>query len=199
MKTQGEDGIYKTRRKTSEETNPTDNLTSDQPPEKWENKLLQFKSPILWYFVWQPNKLMHPSVLCFKKYFVNNFMDYQKVSIREWLSSPVLTFSERQLNSEGKYDLKAPFSQMLDFLFRWINFILLVWKSCWLNLIILIPACASCSPAFSMMYPAYKLNKQGENIQPWWTPFPIWNQSFVSCPVLTVTSWPAYKNFSGGR
>ena len=24
-------------------------------------------------------------------------------------------------------------------------------------------------------------------------PFPIWNQSVVSCPVLTVASWPAYR------
>ena len=31
---------------------------------------------------------------------------------------------------------------------------------------ILIPACASSSPAFLTMYPAYKLNKQGDNIQP---------------------------------
>ena len=36
---------------------------------------------------------------------------------------------------------------------------------------ILIPACASSSPAFLMMYSAYKLNKQGDNIQVWWTPF----------------------------
>ena len=27
------------------------------------------------------------------------------------------------------------------------------------------------------MYSAYKLNKQGDNIQPWRTPFPIWNQN----------------------
>jgi len=27
-----------------------------------------------------------------------------------------------------------------------------------------------------MMYSAYKLNEQGDNIQPWHTPFPIWNQ-----------------------
>ena len=58
---------------------------------------------------------------------------------------------------------------------------------------ILIPACASSSLAFLMMYSAYKLNKQGDNIQPWCTPFPIWNQSFVPCPVLTVASWPAYR------
>ena len=38
---------------------------------------------------------------------------------------------------------------------------------------ILIPACASSSPAFHVMYSAYKLNKQGDNIQPWRTPFPI--------------------------
>ena len=58
---------------------------------------------------------------------------------------------------------------------------------------ILIPACASSSPAFLRMYYAYMLNKQGDNIQPWRTPFPIWNQSVVPCPVLTVASWPAYR------
>ena len=58
---------------------------------------------------------------------------------------------------------------------------------------ILIPACASSSPALLMMYSAYKLSKQGDNIQPWRTPFPIWNQSVVPRPVLTVASWTAYK------
>ena len=32
---------------------------------------------------------------------------------------------------------------------------------------VLIPAYASSSPAFLMMYSAYKLNKQGDNIQPY--------------------------------
>ena len=58
---------------------------------------------------------------------------------------------------------------------------------------ILIPACASSSPAFHMVYSAYNLNKQGDNIQLWDTPFPIWNQSAVPCPVLTVASWLAYR------
>ena len=40
------------------------------------------------------------------------------------------------------------------------------------------------------MYSAYKLNMQSDNIQPWCTLFPIWNQSVVPCPVLTVASWP---------
>ena len=58
---------------------------------------------------------------------------------------------------------------------------------------VLIPTYASSSPAFRMMYSAYKLNKQGDNIQPWCTLFAIWNQSVVPCPVLTVASWPAYR------
>ena len=58
---------------------------------------------------------------------------------------------------------------------------------------ILIPACASSSPAFQMMNSAYKLNKQGDNIQPWRTPFPAWNESVFPRPVLTVASWPVYR------
>ena len=60
-------------------------------------------------------------------------------------------------------------------------------------LAILIPACVSSSPGFLMMYSAYKLNKQGNNIQPWCTPFTIWNQPVVPCPVLTVASWSVYR------
>ena len=57
---------------------------------------------------------------------------------------------------------------------------------------ILIPACASSSLAFRMMYSSYK-NKQGDRMQLWHTPFPIWNQSVVPSLVLTVASWPAYR------
>ena len=62
-----------------------------------------------------------------------------------------------------------------------------------LLLAIFIPACGSSSPTFLMMYSAYKLNKQGDNIQLWHTPILIWNQSVVPCPVLTVASWPEYR------
>ena len=44
-----------------------------------------------------------------------------------------------------------------------------------------------------MIYSAYKLNRQGDNVQPWRTPFLIWNQSVVPCPVLIVASWPVYR------
>ena len=31
------------------------------------------------------------------------------------------------------------------------------------------------------------------NIHPWHTSFPIWNQSVVSCTVITIAFWPAYR------
>ena len=57
---------------------------------------------------------------------------------------------------------------------------------------VLISACASSSLTFHVMYSTYKFNKQGDNIQPWCTPFPIWNQTVVPCTVLIVASWPEY-------
>ena len=60
-------------------------------------------------------------------------------------------------------------------------------------LAILIPAFDSFSPAFCMMYSVYNFKKQGVNIQPWYTPFPILDQSVVPFLVLTVASCPAYR------
>ena len=65
---------------------------------------------------------------------------------------------------------------------------------------VLIPACDSSSLTFHMMYIAYKLNKQGDNMQPCRTPFPIWKQSVVPCyhfyimliNDLEITKWLAY-------
>ena len=72
-------------------------------------------------------------------------------------------------------------------------------------LAVLIPAYVSSSPAFCMMYSAYKLNKQNDSLQPSRTPFPIstpfpiWNQSVVPCPVLTVLLPDLHTDFSRGR
>ena len=57
----------------------------------------------------------------------------------------------------------------------------------------LIPACESSSLTFSMIYSAYKLSKQGDNIQPYYTPFLIWKQSAIPYTILTVASWPPYR------
>ena len=58
---------------------------------------------------------------------------------------------------------------------------------------VLITACASSSLAFPRMYSAYKLNKQGNNIQPCHTPLLILKQSVVPCPIITLASWPTYR------
>ena len=44
-----------------------------------------------------------------------------------------------------------------------------------------------------MIYSACKLNKQGGNIQPCHTPFPVLKQSIVPCLVLTLASRPSYR------
>ena len=56
-------------------------------------------------------------------------------------------------------------------------------SSAYLRLLIFLQAvlilnCASSSPAFHMMYSAYKLNKQGDNIQPCHNTLPTFNQLF---------------------
>ena len=52
---------------------------------------------------------------------------------------------------------------------------------------ILIPDCALSSPAFCKMYSAYKF-KQGDNIQPRHTLFPVWNQSVVQTAAQLLSS-----------
>ena len=62
----------------------------------------------------------------------------------------------------------------ISFLLSAIRVVSFAYLRLWIFfLAILIPAYASSSLAFHMMYSAYNLNKQGDNIQPWWTPFPI--------------------------
>ena len=48
-------------------------------------------------------------------------------------------------------------------------------------LAILIPACDTSSPAFRMMYSAYELNKQGDDIKPCCSPLQILRQSVIPC------------------
>ena len=82
-----------------------------------------------------------------------------------------------------KLSFKPAFSLSFTFIKRLFSSLLsaiILVSSAYLRLLILhsatlIPACNSSHLAFCMMYPVYKLNKQGNNIQPWHTPFPIWN------------------------
>ena len=103
---------------------------------------------------------------------------FRMLSFKPVFSLSSFTFIKRLFSSSSLFAIRVVSS-------AYLRLLIFLWA-------ILIPACDSFSPAFHMMYSAYKLNKQGDNIQPWCTPFPLWNQSIVPRPVLTVASWPAY-------
>ena len=101
------------------------------------------------------------------------------MSFKPAFSLSCFTFIKRLFNSSSlsaRYVVSSPYLRLLIFLPA-----------------SLIPACASSSPAFRILYSACKLNKHGDSIQPGHAPFPIWNQSVVPCLVLTVASWCAYR------
>ena len=104
---------------------------------------------------------------------------FSKFSFKPTFSLSSFTFIKRLFSSASLSAIRVVSSAFL----RLLIFLLAI----------LILACASASSAFYMLYSAYKLNKQGDNIQPWCTLFPIWNQSIVSCLVRIVASWPAYR------
>ena len=87
--------------------------------------------------------------------------------------------------------IKRLFSSSLLYAIRMVS-------SAYLRLLIflpavLIPAFDSSNPAFCMKYSAWKLNKQGDNMQTCCILFPVLNQSVVPCSILTVASWPTYR------
>ena len=132
----------------------------------------------------QENKVSHCSIvfpsICHK------VMGLGAMILISWMLSFKSAFSLSSFTF-----IKRLFSSSLLFAIR-------VVPSAYLRLMIflpavMIPACASSSPAFCMKYSACKLDKQDDSMQPWCIHFPIWNQSIVPRPVLTVVSWPAYR------
>ena len=60
-------------------------------------------------------------------------------------------------------------------------------------LAVLIPACASFSPVFLMVYTAYNLSKQGDNIQPFSSISLHWSLSKAFLSLLAILWNPAFK------
>ena len=86
---------------------------------------------------------------------------FLNVEIKPTFSLSSFTFIKRLFNSSSLSVIRVMSSAYLRFLIFLPG--------------ILIPACASSSPVF-LMYSAYKLNKQGDNIQHWHTLFLIWRR-----------------------
>ena len=134
----------------------------------------------------QENKVCH-CFFCFLMYLLwsdgtgCHDLSFLNVSFKPAFSLSSFTFIKRLFSSLSLSAIRMVSSAYL----RLLIFLLAI----------LIPACASSSLAFRVIYSAYKLNEQGDNIQPWCILFPIWNQSVVPCPLLTVASWPAQRFF----
>ena len=138
-----------------------------------------FSKPRLYTWKFLVHLLLKTSLKDFECYLASMSNECHWVG-QDWVTSfSRFTFIKRLFSSSSRSAIRVVSSAYL----RLLIFLLSIF----------IPSCASSSPAFLMMYSAYKLNKQGDNIQPWCTPFLIGNQPVVPCPVLTVASWPAYR------
>ena len=95
----------------------------------------------------------------------------------ELMGPNVMTLVSWMLSFKSNFSLSS-FTFLKRLFCSSLLYIIRVVSSAYLRLLIflpaiLIPACASSSPAFHMKYSAYKLNKKGDSIQPCCTPFPI--------------------------
>ena len=122
---------------------------------------------------------------------VITFLPRSKRLLISWLQSPSAGILEPQKIKSDTVSTVSPStshevmgSDAMIFAFCMLSFLTLLFhfhqealsairvlSSAYLRLLIfllaiLIPACVSSSPAFLMMYSAYKLNKQGDNMQP---------------------------------
>ena len=94
------------------------------------------------------------------------------------------------------YALKVFRNLYMSVSFLWISLKMLIRTHHKENLLFLIWKCFPFDVTYQISLISLislQLNKQGNNIQPWRTPFPMWNQSVVPCPVLTIAFWPAYR------
>ena len=106
-------------------------------------------------WIWNPrNKVCHclhvsPSICHEVKRLNAMILAFWRLSFKPTSSLTSFTWIKRHFSSSSLSLMKVVFSAYL----RLLIFLLAI----------LIPTCASSSPAFLMMYSAYKLNKQGDN------------------------------------
>ena len=122
----------------------------------------------------EPKKRRSVTVSTFAPFVCHEVMGLDAMILVFWMLSfqPAFTFSSFSSSSLSAIGVAS---------FAYLR--LLIFLSA-----ILIVACNSSSPTFCMMYSAYKLNKQGGNIQPWCTAFPVLNQVVVPWLLLKVAS-----------
>ena len=138
----------------------------------------------LYTVILEPKKIKSVTVSIVSPYICHEVMALDPMILVFWMLSFKPTFSLSSFTFSGGSLVPLHFLPVRVVSVRVVS-------STYLRLLIflpavLIPACASSSPAFCLTYSACRLNKQGDNIQPWRTPFPIVNQSIFPCPFLPI-------------
>ena len=112
----------------------------------------------------EPNKIKSVTVSIVSSFICNEvtgldamILVFGMLSFKPVFSLSPCTYIKRLFSSSSLSAIRVVSSAYL----RWLIFLLAI----------LIPPCVSSSPAFLIMYSAYKLNKQGDNIQLWCTLF----------------------------
>ena len=123
--------------------------------------------------IWEPPKIKSVTVSIVSPSICHEVMGLDAMIFIFWMLSFKPTFSLSSFTF-----IKRLFSSSLS--------AIRVVSSAYLRLLIflpaiLIPACASCSLAFCMMYSVHKLNKQGDTMQPWHTTFPTLESNSNCC------------------
>ena len=104
---------------------------------------------------------------------------------------PLSSFFECQVLSQLFHSLLSPYQEALEFLFAFYHKSGFICISEVIDISLANLNSSLCFIQSGILHGAptlHMLNKQGDNIQPWCTPFPVWNQSVLLCLVLTVAS-----------
>ena len=117
----------------------------------------------------EPKKIISVTVSNFSLSMCHEVMDLDAVILGFWMLSFKPAFSHSYFN----------LIKSLQFLFTFCHYscVICISEVTGNSLSSLNFSFASSNPTFCMMYSAYKLNKQGDDVQPCHIPFPIWNQS----------------------
>ena len=133
----------------------------------------------------EPKKIKSVNVSIGSPCICHQTMGWDAMILGFWMLSFKPSFSLSSFTSIKRFFNSSLLSAIRVMLSAYLRLLILL-------LAFLIPTSDSSRQAFHIMYSTYKSNKQGDNIQPYCTPFPTLNQSIVPCPVLTAASWSVY-------
>ena len=132
---------------------------------------------------WEPKKIKSVTVSTFSLSICHEVMGPDATIFVFWMLNFKPAFSFSPFTFVKRHSSSSSLSAIRVISFAYLRLLIFL-------LALLIPSCDLSSLAFCLMYSAYKLNNQGNNIQPCHTAFPIFSQL---SHVRFIASWPAYR------